>query len=563
MFNQIYVRRSSSRAISFKNAMVVVLLVSLGNISKGQTPEILLPQTQDVHYLPDFSYAGFKNGESGQRFLNYAQTLNVGDFGAIPDDGLDDSKALIQALETADQYQGGVIIQFAPGQYILSEILYVKRSNVVLRGTGSGSNGTTIHCPRPMKYLKAPESLKELREYLIKFDKRQREKHNNIDLPFSQYSWAGGMIWVRKDGTRVKSYLPDYAVEGKPLTLVSRGKKGALTCSVISANSLTVGDVVQIEWFNKSGEMGSLLDELYKTREVKIGSHHWKYPDEPLVKQQVKIEAIDGLEVTFSSPLLLDAKAEWHTRISKWHHLENVGIEHLRISFPMAETIAHHVEEGFNAIYLTRLFNGWVKDVKIVNSDSGILTEEVANVTIQDVETRGEKLAHYAVYIGGVHNVLVENLKVYNKVRHPLSFNTFSTKSVFKNCEVFVDPILDQHSGANHQNLFDDVKLHVRLKGEDTYPLFAGGGAGYWKPSHGAYNTFWNVQIHFLDGVSYDRKILLNGMNDGSTAILVGVHANMPVEVEYGPNAHIELTNRSLSGCPSLYDYQLQQRLKK
>ncbi len=34
------------------------------------------------------------------------------------------------------------------------------------------------------------EDLKELREYLIEFDKRQREKENNIDLPFSQFAWS-------------------------------------------------------------------------------------------------------------------------------------------------------------------------------------------------------------------------------------------------------------------------------------------------------------------------------------------------------------------------------------
>lgn len=528
--------------------------------TNSQSPEILNVSVQKEHYLPDFSYAGYENGLRQKGSFSEATILSVSDFGALPNDGLDDSRALISTFENAEELAGSVVIQFDPGQYILSEILYIKRSNIVLRGAGSGDLGTTIYCPRPMKYLQDPEPLKELREYLVRFDKQQREKENNIDLPYSQYAWSGGMIWATKEGTRVKSYLPEYSVERIELAKIIQGKKGALTCNIKPSEQLRVGEVVQIEWYNKSGEKGSLIDELYKTRDIKIGSHHWNFPDEPLVKQQVRIEAIKGSKVTLSSPLLLDAKTEWHTSISEWEHLENVGIEHVRIEFPMAETIAHHVEEGFNGIYLTRLYDGWVNDVKLINSDAGILTEEVANVTIDEIETSGEKLAHYSVYVGGVHNVLVDGLKVRNKVRHPLSFNTFSTKSVFKNCEVFVDPILDQHSGANHQNLFDNIKVHISLDGQDAYPLFAGGGAGYWKPSHGAFNTFWNIQIHFLDGLDTEREIFLNGMKDGCKARLVGVHANMPVKVGYGPNAYIEWTNQQVRIVPSLYEFQLQKR---
>lgn len=547
-----------------KYTLGLVLLVCFlipGTFLLGQTPDILQAAEQQKNYLPDFSYAGYRNGLEPKSAFKDVTILSPSKYGALPDDGLDDSRALIKMMEEVENVSGDVIIQFEKGQYILSEILYISRSNIVLRGTGSGASGTTIYCPRPMNYLKDPESLQELREYLIKFDKQQREKQNNIDLPFSQYAWSGGMIWVRKKGTRVKSYLPEYATERNKLAQITEGKRGSKICKITSTEFLKVGDVVQLDWYNKSGEEGSLIDEIYGNLDIKIGSHHWNFPDEPLVKQQVRIVALKGNKVTLSSPLLLDTKPEWHTSIYSWEHLENVGIESMSILFPMAETIAHHVEEGFNGIYLTRLYDGWVKDITIMNSDAGVMTEEVANVTISDIETKGEKLAHYSVYVGGVHNVLVNRLSVKNKVRHPLSFNTFSTKSVFKDCEVFIDPILDQHSGANHQNLFDNIKVHISLDGSNSYPLFAGGGAGYWKPSHGAFNTFWNIEVHFLDGLRQDRNILLDGMKDGPSARLIGVHANMPLTIKYGPNAYLEWVNQKVTWVPSLYDYQLKQRM--
>jgi len=523
----------------------------------GQPPAIL---KESKIYLPDFSFAGYENGVENKGKFEGAKIIDVRKHGAIPNDGLDDSFALISALKSVASENTPVIIQLEKGQYILSEILYISRSNIILRGTGSGANGTTIYCPRPMKYLEDPESLQELREYLVKFDKTQREKGNNINLPFSQYAWSGGMIWVRKKGTRVKSYLPAFKQEKTILAELVNGKRGSLTVKVSSTKSIKVDEVIQLEWYNKQGEGGSLIDEMYQTRDIKIGSHHWNFPDEPLVKQQVRIVSIKGNQVTLSSPLLMDIKAEWNPLATKWEHLEQIGIEHLSIEFPMAEKIAHHVEEGFNGIYLTRLYDGWVDDVKINNSDSGILTEETANVTISNIETTGEKLAHYSVYIGGVHNVLVDGLLVANEVRHPLSFNTFSTKNVFTNAEVLVKPILDQHSGANHQNLFDNIKVHVSLNGQAEYPLFSGGGAGYWKPSHGSYNTFWNIEVHFLDGLEDQTPLLLNGMTDGPNARIIGVNANKPVKVTYGPNAYIEGINTTMKEVPSLYQYQLQKR---
>jgi hypothetical protein len=158
---------------------------------------------------------------------------------------------------------------------------------------------------------------------------------------------------------------------------------------------------------------------------------------------------------------------------------------------------------------------------------------------------------------------LAENISVYNKAVHPLSFNTFSTKNVYLNCEVFVDPVLDQHSGANHQNLFDNIKVHINPKGDNSYPLFAGGGASYWKPSHGAFSTFWNINVNFLSGLNADKSILLNGMKDGPFARLIGVHGNHQLNIDYKPKTYIESMNKELKEIPSLYEYQLSKRLKQ
>ena len=53
-------------------------------------------------------------------------------------------------------------------------------------------------------------SLDELREYLVKLDKRQVEPDKNLNDYFSEYSWSGGFIWIQKPGVRTAPYLAEY-----------------------------------------------------------------------------------------------------------------------------------------------------------------------------------------------------------------------------------------------------------------------------------------------------------------------------------------------------------------
>ncbi|WP_405208459.1 hypothetical protein [Aquimarina sp. LLG6339-5] len=514
-------------------------------------------------YIPNYSYAGYQFGEKDIKVSDNITVLNATDFGVVADDEKDDSKALLRVFEKAHQIKGPVLIQLPAGRIILSEVLYFEKSNIILNGQGVGNNGTEFFCPRPMLYLKDPEDLKELREYLVKLDKIQKEEDKNIFLPFSQYSWSGGMFWTRVPGARVKSYLKKYDKEPKVLGTIDNAKRGSISFKIREDLGLNEGDVVEIQWFNKKGKEANILKELYgDTKNLKIGSHHWNYSNLPLIRQQVQIEGIIQDQVTIKSPLLTDIIPEYEVRIIEWDHLKEVGIQNFKITFPFSNRIAHHVEQGYNGIYLTRVFNSWVQNVVIENSDSGILTEAIANVTIKDIKTTGKKKGHYTVQMGGVHNVLVKNLSVYNDVMHPLSFNTFSTKSVYHNCEVFKNPILDQHSGVNHQNLFDLITVHLNTLGNSSYPLFAGGGAGYWKPSHASYSTFWNIKINFLDVLEHEELINLDGMNDGPNARLVGVWGNGKIIINYNPDAYVGFVNEDIKLIPSLYKYQLNRRLK-
>ena len=88
-------------------------------------PELLSEKgTVDV-YLPDFSYAGYYWGE--KPLPEWSTTLNVSEFGAIPDDNQDDTGALKKAFQAANKKDGPVVLKLDRGRYILKEILYKMR----------------------------------------------------------------------------------------------------------------------------------------------------------------------------------------------------------------------------------------------------------------------------------------------------------------------------------------------------------------------------------------------------------------------------------------------------
>src|SRR3546814_6642570 len=85
------------------------------------------------------------------------------------------------------------------------------------------------------------------------------------------------------------------------------------------------------------------------------------------------------------------------------------------------------------------------------------------------------------------------------------------------------DAIIDQHSGSNHQNLFDQVEMHIDPKRDEDgwhYQLWVGGGASYWKPGHGLYNTVWNAKLVMPGSIPADATVTItSGLDRKSTRL--------------------------------------------
>ena len=551
-----------------KRLVWLSLLLAVQSSAASELPAILNPgDGSEAPYLPDFSYAGFGNGLKDLPVAAGA-LIKVEDYGARPDDGLDDSKAILAAINAANGIDGPVRVRFDAGRYRLSEVIRIERSHILLQGAGSGGGGTAISISRPLAQVDTGNSLDELRQYIRELDKRQVEPGANIDAYYSEYSWSGGFIWIQKPGTRPAMYLPEFDPEIHVLANIAAGKRGERQihlASDASISSISPGEVLQIQWMNTEGPEAAIIDAIYGDADVTVGSHHWRFPNRPLVRQTTRITQVEGRTASLSDPLLHDVGDALPARIVKWDHLTNVGIEDLHLEFPDAPWFGHHLERGYNGVYLTSAFDSWVRNLRVSNADSGVLTYNSANVTLQDIITDGDRPAHYGVHIGSVHNLLAERIVVFNPVLHSLTFNTRATKSVYKDSIVHTAAVLDQHAGSNHQNLFDNVTLYVEAKksGDGSIAnVWDGSGAGYWQPGHGAFNTTWNLKLLFAGGADRDETIRVQGLDEGPHARIVGLHGNRKLSLDYRPEPYIEKLNQRLLTVPSLYDYQLTQRTR-
>ena len=547
----------------------VCSLASLGPAAPvraaGPLPRILFdPVVEREVQLPDFSYAGYGYGEVPLP-RSSGTVIDVTRFGAIPDDGQDDSAAMLAALAKANEVKGPVVLRFPAGRFILSEVLLIERSQLVVEGAGQGPAGTELHFPRPLRMVDKSNRLESLRAYLKENDKRQVEPDRNIDEPFSPYSWSGGFIWSKSPDMPADTEYATANSSEEAMEAIA-GAADSQEFTVSEGSNIQRGDVVTIRWYSRQGQSSALLRSIYGPRTTEIGSRLWESPQRAIVKQTTRVTNVDAGRVRIADKLLHDIGADMPADIVQWQGLTEIGIRDLAMSFPAGTSFGHHLEEGWNAICLTDVFNGWVRSVRISNADSGILIYNSASLTIRDITTEGERKAHYSVHVGSAHNVLVSELQVFNSVVHSLSFNTLSTRSVFQRASVFKDPALDQHAGANHQNLFDDLRLHITASPSNAGPVYAlwdGSGAAYWQPGHGRFNTHWNLQLTVLSGASPGESVTLNGLDEGPDARVVGISGNRDFRVDYRPTPYVEMVNDFPREVPSLYDWQLAKRLKR
>jgi len=456
--------------------------------------------------LPDFSRAGYHMGNEplpdigGEIFDVTSQP-----FGAVPDDGNDDTTAIQAAIDAASAAGGGVV--FLPkGRYEVHKspehgFLTISHGNVIIRG----QNKPGVAPLDAMADAPAKES--DPSETILHFGSPGRADriHRLGTVPAEKEGRHWTTIAVM--GSESTGELTRYT---KTLT---RGEKEV---EVMDSSALSPGQSVIIEFDdpkidpeNPGPEKVDIAAQL--THPLKLVKNQTDTFGKVSAKISwiVKVDKVlDRKRILLSEPARFDQFLRYAPRILSFNGIKEVGIENLTIESSWKGGYRHHKpytkadgkiirtakEQDYlwGGIWFSAVSDGWVKNVIFRNLTQGIIFSRSAHMTARDLTFQGLD-GHAGVTIAQSHGILVESADFFARLVHPVSLKNFASGNVITDCETHydgrdsnnsTDAVIDFHGLFPYENLFENMRGFYICPGGDTSVM----------PHSGVRNVFWNIE---------------------------------------------------------------------
>jgi dienelactone hydrolase len=305
--------------------------------------------------IMDFSHAGFKGGGVRLPDVRAARTI-----GAIPGDNTSRIQAAIDEVSlrapAADGFRGAVVLE--RGSYQVDGPLRIAASGVVLRGSGSGENGTSV------RVSGAP--------------------HRFIDI-----SGTGSWTTVGEPAAITDAYVP----------------AGADSFTVKAADGFRTGDTVLVQrpitdaWIHFMG-MDTLVRDGNKQTWIKPGTF---INTDRVIKSIAgpsmgsgpsQAVSRDGNRITLDVPLsdsfdaaYLNPPGGSVVKYAFAGRIELVGLESLRVIVPAQDKPIS--ESQYTLLRMNAVSDGWVRDVVSIDTqNSTTFGPTVRRVTVDNVHIR-------------------------------------------------------------------------------------------------------------------------------------------------------------------------------
>jgi len=310
-------------------------------------------QTDDNgNRVMDFSFAGYQGGGVALPNVPVAVTVD-------PVDG--DNTANIQgAIDSVSQlppdqngFSGAVLLN--PGTYDVSGTLHINTSGVVLRGSGSGSDGAIL---------------------------------NMTGSPHLMLAMSGSGSWQTfgSAAAMTDSYVPS----------------GSMSFNVDDASGFNVGDTVLVErpvtdaWIQFMG-----MDTLMRNGQ----SQTWIKPG-TIIRTDRVIAAIAGNQITLDAPLtdsfdssLVNGSVIGYNFPGR---ISQVGVEHLSVIAPAVNVDISQPQ--FTGLSLSAAMNAWAEDVVFQDTQNTVSISSTAKqVTLDNIQVAhtvdhtGDRMADFGV----------------------------------------------------------------------------------------------------------------------------------------------------------------------
>ena len=557
---------------------------ALRDIPKGWTPAVwtdFLSRGPVARNLPDFSYAGYEMGDQPlPRIEGRVFDVTHPRFGAVADDGIDDTAAIQAAIDAAGAMGGGVVL-VPKGRYEIhstadGRFLHISRDRIVLRGQGSGENGTILH-------LGAPAPAKGVRRL--------------GSVPAQEEARHGAIVAVM--GAETRRALAAFTDDAL---------RGSRTIKVSDSSLLTAGQTVSVEFTDPlidvahpAPDKADLAAQLTAPFRFVAGQtdsfgeiakrHAW------IVRIE---EIIDRNTVRLAKPARFDQWLRYRPLIYSFEGVSQVGIEHLRFQSSWPGGYRHHKpfldasgkivrsakEQDYlwNGIWISAAVDSWVRDVAFKDLTQGIVAIRSSQITLQELQFHGHA-AHAGVTIAHGNDLLVKAVDFHARMVHPVTVKMMAAGNVFTACRTFydgrdeqnaTDAVIDFHGVFPYENLFEELDGFYVCPGGDLSVM----------PHAGVRNVFWNIRAprcmtcytNAADSEfarSYDLMATSSGRAETMfehfpQAFYIGIRRKDGLPLTMGgsdadrsnPWMTVEGLNRTAIAIPSLYESQKRHRIR-
>lgn len=461
--------------------------------------------------LSDYSYAGYKHGELDVPDVAY-KVFRVDDYGAVPNDGKSDRKALTDAIEAAKANGEGVIL-FSAGRYDLrtedapNEPVIIDADKIVLRGAGCESGGTELFMEHPNQVLDA-------------------SLWNTPELISFRY--------VR-------------STDKKLADITGNATKGSFSVEIDNTASLTAGDRVFIRLSNNdprliTQELGGYDADANWTELMTQGVQVTEYHE---------VAKVSGNKVTFKEPIMHAIDSQWGWTLHEHSCHKGNGVEDIAFVGNFKEPFSHHLnalhDSGFRMLTLSRQVDGWVRRCRFTDVSEALSVVLSGNVSVYSCSITGNP-GHSAIRAQASTGVFIGKVNDQAGQFHSVGVSKTSIGTVLWRNTWTTATCFEAHASQPRCTLFDAC--------EGGFMAARSGGDEAAAPNHLGELILWN--FNETDGGEKDfdtwrrntrwvRPVIV-GMHGGSTSF-----KTTQVTAEEG--------NGTLMEPLSLYEAQITRRL--
>lgn len=496
-----------------KYIISALFLIACQITSYSQTTSLIsidsegrLVYTEDAkgNVIPDYSAVGYENGEESIPDVDVKITLNP-----VSGDNLAQIQAAIDQVEAMTPDANGIrgAVYLNPGEYEVSDRIYIRESGVVLRGAGNEASGTRLIASSAMDYT---------------------------------------LIIVQGSGGASTDNTTSKKLQGAYIPT------GAKKIVVESDHSFAQGDRVMLQRKPNQAWISMLGMDVLSVSDP--NDTDWT-PSRYTLNYKRIVESVNGDTIFLDCPVIdpIDsAYAEGFLTKYTSNNLTNVGVEDMRLeSIYASETDENH---SWRAVKFENAEHSWARGLKCYHFAYAAvdITSSASNISVIDCHYLEPKSLltgsrRYSFNVSGQRN-LVQNCTA-DQGRHDyVTGSTTPGPNVFTNCSA-----TNQNADIGpHQRWSTGVLLdQIESNGEQNIQNRLNSGSGHgWT---GSSCMIWN-------GIG-SRFRVQSPPNHSNWAI--GCTGDVTDDGNWydGSPGVWESTNQPIIAIPSLYERQLCERL--